>query len=198
MQQPRIFTERLMLRSLELEDASPIAALAGAREIAATTLRIPHPYDQSMAEQWITGLEQQRIEGRSACFAVCVQEGRQLIGCIGLELERDQGRAELGYWIGHSYWGRGYATEAAAAVLEFAFDMLHLRRVFASHFAENEASGRVLAKIGMKHEGRLREHIEKWGEYHDSVVWGIVESDYVELVSQRVARSGGGCCAGHE
>lgn len=187
-----------MLRSLELEDAPAITQLAGDRAIAATTLRIPHPYQQGMAEQWILSLEQQRVEGRSACFAICVQEGRELVGCIGLELQRDQGRAELGYWIGTPHWGKGYATEAGAAVLEFAFDMLHLRRVYASHFATNESSGRVLAKIGMKPEGRLREHIEKWGEFHDSMLWGITESDYLELVSKRIARASGGCCAGHE
>lgn len=186
-----------MLRSLEAEDAPIVTQLAGEKEIAATTLRIPHPYEPGMAELWIAGLQQLRVEGRAACFGICVHQGRELIGCIGLEILREHGRAELGYWIGKPFWGRGYATEASAAMIEYAFDMLHLHRVYASHFATNAASGRVLEKIGMKHEGVLREHVEKWGCYHDSVQWGLTEADYLQIVSERIQVSdGGGCCGG--
>lgn len=188
-----------MLRALELEDAPAVTRLAGEKEIAATTLRIPHPYEQCMAEKWIGSLEQLRADGRTACFAVCVHEGRELVGCISLEIEPAHRRAELGYWIGRPHWNRGYATEAGSAVLEFGFDMLHLHRIYASHFASNPASGKVLKKIGFKEEGRLRDHLEKWGSFHDSVLWGLTEDDYLKLASERVSlQRAGCCCGGHE
>jgi len=78
-------------------------------------------------------------------------------------IEADHRRAELGYWIGVPYWGKGYATEAARSVVNYGFSTLELHRIFASHVPANPASGRVLTKIGMRHEGRLLGHILKWG-----------------------------------
>jgi RimJ/RimL family protein N-acetyltransferase len=75
------------------------------------------------------------------------------------------------------YWGRGYASEAAAALLLHGFEHFPLNRIFAMHFARNPASGRVLQKIGMRHEGTLRQHLKKWGQYVDLECYGLLRSE---------------------
>jgi RimJ/RimL family protein N-acetyltransferase len=84
----------------------------------------------------------------------------------------------LGYWIGVPYWGKGYATEAANAVVEFGFGTLHLNRIFAHHFAGNTGSGKVLEKIGMRHEGQFRQHIRKWDKFIDIENYGLLAEEY--------------------
>jgi [ribosomal protein S5]-alanine N-acetyltransferase len=84
----------------------------------------------------------------------------------------------LGYWIGKPYWGRGFCTEAARAVLRYAFTELGLNRVHAYHFHHNPASGRVLQKIGMTHEGLLRQHVKKWGQFIDNELYSILRSEF--------------------
>lgn len=83
-------------------------------------------------------------------------------------------QGEVAYWIGEPYWGRGYATEAAKAILQFAFEEKKLHKVFARYFSTNIASGRVMKKIGMEQEGILKEHIIKEGKYEDLVYYGIL------------------------
>src|SRR6202022_4302413 len=88
--------------------------------------------------------------GRSVSFAVTISPGGELCGSVGLILTPVHERAELGYWIGVPYWGRGFATEAASAVMAFGFGTLRLDRIYASRYAGNTASERVLKKIGMR------------------------------------------------
>ena len=76
------------------------------------------------------------------------------------------------------YWNRGYATEAARAMLTFGFEVLELNRIFAEYYARNPASGRVMQKIGMTHEGMLRQHMFKDDRFEDSVVYGILRSEW--------------------
>jgi len=106
-----------------------------------------------------------------------LRESETLCGGVGLRIESDHRRAELGYWIGVPHWGNGYATEAAGAVVNYGFSMLGLRRIFASHFANNSASARVLRKIGMRREGCQRAHVLKWGQFIDLELYGMVVSD---------------------
>ena len=114
---PTLETERLVLRPFEMGDAPRVQLLAGDRSVAATTKTIPHPYEDGMAEQWI-GTHQDRFEnGQEIVFAITRKDGGELIGAIGLTLNLTQENAEMGYWIGKPYWGRGYCTEAGRAVL---------------------------------------------------------------------------------
>ena len=151
--------------------------LAGDRDIAATTAAIPHPYDDGVAEQWIA-LHQQRFEeGTWLNLAITRDLDGALVGALGLRLELEHDRAELGYWIGKPYWGQGYATEAARAVVEYGFGRLGLHRIYAYHFSSNAASGKVLQKIGMRHEGHRRQHDKKWGRYEDEELYGMLKDD---------------------
>jgi ribosomal-protein-alanine N-acetyltransferase len=176
MPRPTLTTERLVLRPFAIEDAPAVQRLAGAREVAESTLLIPHPYPEGAADEWIRGHDEQSV---NHIFAIARRDGGEVMGAIGLHLERAHERAEIGYWIGVPYWGNGYVTEAAAAVVGYAFEHLGVHRVFAYHFARNPASGRVLAKIGMRPEGTMRQHLVKWGERVDVHYYGILREDWL-------------------
>jgi ribosomal-protein-alanine N-acetyltransferase len=167
-------TERLTLRAHALSDIPALIPLIGAREVAATTLRIPHPYTESDARDFIAATQEDFSSGSGLRLGIVLRASDTLCGGVGLRIKADHRRAELGYWIGVPYWGNGYATEAARAVVKYGFETLGLHRIFASHFANNPASARVLRKIGMRHEGSLRAHILKWGEFLDLEMYGMV------------------------
>lgn len=182
--QPTLRTERLVLRPFELDDVPDVTRLAGDAEVASTTLNIPHPYAPEMAESWIRAHATWWGAGELANFAVTLRESGEVVGAIGLVLNTRHENAELGYWIGRPYWGRGYATEAARAVVEFGLDGLGLHRVHAHHFTRNPASGRVLLKVGMRYEGRLREHVRKGEAFEDVDTYGILRSDRADAAPQ--------------
>lgn len=166
-----------MLRSLETEDIPSLVQLAGAREIASRTANIPHPYLEEDAQTFLAKASEDFRSGDSATFAISVPPARELWGAIGLTIQPAHKRAELGYWIGVPYWNQGYATEAASAVVAFGFGALGLHRIYAFVHAGNSASARVLEKIGMRHEGRSREHVRKWGEFVDLENYAMLAGD---------------------
>jgi ribosomal-protein-alanine N-acetyltransferase len=169
-------TARLRLRPFEPGDAEQLQELAGARSVAEGTLLIPHPYPLTEAVEWIAS-RPQALENGNLVYAVTLRASGALIGAMGLVLRPQHDKGELGYWIGEPYWGQGFATEAARAVVDYGFDTFALNRVFAIHFTRNPASGRVLEKSGMRHEGSLRQDVKKWDEYVDVEVYGILRSD---------------------
>jgi RimJ/RimL family protein N-acetyltransferase len=171
---PTLETERLRIRPYREADIPELLPLIGAREVAATTLRIAHPYTEQDA--WAF-LELAKEPGKLWLAITLRADGRQ-IGGIGLRIEQQHQHAELGYWLGEAYWGKGYATEAAREVLRYGFEDLGLHRVFATHFGHNPASGRILKKLGMHHEGCQREHLLKWGEFVDSEMYGILRREW--------------------
>ncbi|MGI6641075.1 MAG: GNAT family N-acetyltransferase [Limnochordia bacterium] len=174
---PALTTDRLILRPFTLSDGPRVQELAGKREIAATTLLIPHPYEDGLAEQWISTHKEDYQKHGALHFAVCLKSGI-LIGAIGFMPNKEHQVGEIGYWIGTDYWGQGYCTEASRAVLKYVFDELNLRKVYATHFSHNPASGRVMEKLGMQKEGVLRQHITKWGQSYDLVYYGILREEF--------------------
>jgi RimJ/RimL family protein N-acetyltransferase len=139
-------TERLTLRAPRHGDVKAIAALANDRRIADNTARIPHPYGVDDAEQFIASVNQQDGE---ATFVITLDG--TLIGACGVDPR--PGIAEIGYWLGVSYWGHGYATEAARAVIDHAFDDLHHATLQSGARVSNPASRRVLEKCGFQWTG---------------------------------------------
>jgi ribosomal-protein-alanine N-acetyltransferase len=176
-QQPLLTTERLLLRPFQMDDAAAVQHLAGGWEVADTTLRIPHPYPDGAAEAWIAPHAYGFASGRLAVYAVTDREGDRLMGAIGLEIQPEHALAELGYWLGVSFWGRGYATEAACALLRFGFGTLRLNRIQGRHFVRNPASGHVLRKVGMRHEGMLRQALRKWDRFEDVELYARLADD---------------------
>jgi [ribosomal protein S5]-alanine N-acetyltransferase len=170
---PVLETARLKLRGFTESDIPELVRLIGTPEVAATTLRIPHPYEEKHAREFLASVAKEN----ELRLAIERRDDGQLCGGIGLHPDLEHGRAELGYWLGVPFWGTGYATEAATAVVHYGFEKLKLNRIFASHFEGNIASARVLKKIGMRHEGCMRKHIYKWGKYLDSELYAILRDE---------------------
>jgi RimJ/RimL family protein N-acetyltransferase len=155
-------------------DIPALIPLIGTPEVAATTLRIPHPYTHDDAVAFLRHCRELDGEGLGIRLGIFLREGPTLCGGIGLVANPRHHHAELGYWLGVPYWGKGYATEAAKAVVEYGFKELKLHRIFASHFPNNPASGRVLQKIGMSYEGKARDHVCKWNKFYDIENYGMI------------------------
>jgi RimJ/RimL family protein N-acetyltransferase len=162
------------LRPFEAGDAAEVTRLVSDRRIADTTRNIAHPYRHEMAEQWIASLGPNFQAGTQATFAVMHAADHTLMGAIGLTIARADQRAEMGYWLGVPFWGQGYTTEAATALLRYGFTELGLHRIMATHIARNPASGRVMQKIGMRYEGTLRDHYAKNDAFEDVVYYAIL------------------------
>lgn len=175
MDRPTLKTARLTLRPFTLDDAPRLQKLAGAREVGLNTLRIPHPYPDGAAEEWISKHDDMFLQGD---IAFAVDDG-QLAGCVGLHIKRDDDIAEIGYWIGVDSWSRGYATEAAAAVVRYGFEVQGLNKIYAACFSRNPASARVLQKLGMTNEGTLRQQHKKWGQYVDAEFYAILREQWL-------------------
>jgi ribosomal-protein-alanine N-acetyltransferase len=180
--QPTIETVRLNLRPLVLDDAPTVARLAGRREIADTTISIPHPYSEQHARDWISRNNEGQVPAKEVVFAVVTKTDMQLVGAVGLrDIDQEHGQAEMGFWISVDWWGRGYATEAAQTLLRFGFETLKLNRIYAHHMLRNPASGRVLEKIGMRREGVLRERVRKWDVFEDVAILSIIRKEWQGL-----------------
>ncbi len=143
---PVLETERLTLRAPRHEDVKAIAVLANDRRIAENTARIPHPYGVADAEQFIASVN--RGDGE-ACFVMMLNGA--LIGACGIDPREDG--AELGYWLGAGDWGRGLMTEAARAVIDYAFGDLRHETLQAGARVSNPASRRVLEKCAFQWTG---------------------------------------------
>lgn len=150
---PTLTTDRLILRPLTIADAAPMRALLNDVDIARMVSRIPHPYGLDDAHAYLAHL-QSADPSRERVFAV-QSDKDGLMGVVGLD-PRDDGAVELGYWLGKPFWGRGYMTEAACAVLQWAGGAWGRRFLVSRHFADNPASGRVLTKAGFLYTGEVR------------------------------------------
>jgi [ribosomal protein S5]-alanine N-acetyltransferase len=176
---PTLETTRLRLRPYTEADIPELLPLIGAREIASMSLRIPHPYTENDAREFLARI----ATDAEMRLGIRLRDGETLIGGVGLRFDPQHQHAELGYWLGVRYWGNGYATEASREMLRLGFEELKLHRIFASHFAHNPASGRILRKLGMRYEGCQRGHLRKWDEFIDLELYGLLRDDW--QISQR-------------
>ncbi len=144
---PVLETKRLALRAPRLEDAKTVAMLANDRRIAENMPRIPHPYKVSDAEDFIAGAN--KASG-NAVFLITLRD-KTVIGGCGVHPQEQT--PSLGYWLGVNYWGKGYATEALHAVVDYAFTDLGHDALSASARVTNPASRRVLEKCGFQWTG---------------------------------------------
>jgi RimJ/RimL family protein N-acetyltransferase len=175
---PRLETKRLVLRAFKPSDACDVQRLAGDPAISDTTLNIPHPYEDGMAEEWISTHRPDFEAGKSVTLAITLRDTGQVVGAISLHMAPRFDRAELGYWVGKPFWNKGYCTEAALALLRYGFETLGLNRIHAHYFSGNPSSGIVMKKIGMSQEGILRQHVKKAGRYVDLVNYAILRGDW--------------------
>lgn len=163
------------VRSWQTGDVESLAKYANNRKIW-LNLRdaFPHPYTKQDARDWVRNVCQRSPE---TSFAIAVDE--EAVGGIGFVLHPDVERvsAEIGYWIGEPFWGRGLVADALRAVTEYAMQTHGLTRVYAVPFARNTASCRVLEKAGYVLEGRLRKSAIKDGQLTDQMQYAFIAPD---------------------
>ena len=141
-----IRTERLVLRPPLPADAAEIASRIGIRDVAWNLGRAPFPYQISDAEAWVERVPQGWAQD-SGYVLVLTHASDGVIGCVGLD-RKPMDIWEIGYWLGKPWWGRGYVTEAASALMTWAQDAKGIEKFASGHFSDNPASGRVLIKLG--------------------------------------------------
>ena len=162
------------VRSWDSRDVPSLATYADNRKIWLNLRdRFPHPYTKRDAQLFVKSARQLRPE---TMFAIAL--GDEAVGGIGFVLQQDVERvsAEIGYWLGEPFWGRGIVTEALRAVTAHAIAHHGLTRVFALPFAHNLGSVRVLEKSGYVLEGRLRRSCIKNGEVVDQLQYAFIAS----------------------
>jgi [ribosomal protein S5]-alanine N-acetyltransferase len=168
-----IVCDTCAIRSFRAEDAQSLAQHANDRGIWINLRdRFPHPYTIEDARAWIA---RAHSEEDSTSFAIDV--AGEAVGGIGLKLNDDVERvgAEIGYWVGRAFWGRGIATDAVRAFTAHAFATRELTRIYALPFADNAASIRVLEKAGYVREGVLRRSAIKDGVVRDQLMYAQVQ-----------------------
>ncbi|MFZ4545275.1 MAG: GNAT family N-acetyltransferase [Saprospiraceae bacterium] len=170
-----IQTKRLRIRALTSDDAEPLSNLANNRKIWLNLRdRFPHPYTLEKASDFIAMLQK---EEDAMVFAI-VFEG-DLVGLIGLHPQVDvyAKSAELGYWVGEPYWGKGIITKAIAAVTKYGFQHRDWNRIYAGVYDYNPASMRALEKNGFLREGILRKAVFKDGQFADEHRYSLLRED---------------------
>ena len=168
----RIELSRSLLRPWQLEDAPSLVRQANNRRIS-QNLRdaFPHPYTVDDADRWLAVANK---HDPPTNFAIVVEGAA--VGGIGLVLKEDvyYRSAEVGYWLGEPYWGRGIVSEALHAVSDYAFRTFDVVRLYAGVFGWNPASARVLEKAGFTFEARLKYAITKDGRMTDELIYALV------------------------
>jgi len=161
------------LRPVRKTDAASVAELANDPEIAKNTFHIPHPYRLRDARSWISRRVRDPKEHPRRDLVFVIDVGGRAVGAIGLHAISGH-KAEIGYWLGRPFWGRGIMTRAVRLVVRHAFTKLKLRRVYAYTYLWNAGSQRVLIKAGFQREGLLRKNVEKHGRLYDDYVFSRV------------------------
>ena len=177
-----IETERMVLEVYAEEHAEEVAGLLNEPGISEYTRTVPYPYSLDDARAYLVRCEKMVEEGTGIVWVMREKAsgdvGGKLMGSVGFYVDRENSNAELGYMLNSAYRGKGYATEAARAVLAYAFERIGLARVYASWYADNPASGKILKKIGMAEEGVLRGHSFRGGWQRDIVLCGMGRGEW--------------------
>lgn len=169
--------EIVRMRPLEGDDIPHILKLASAAEIAENTF-VPHPYPPEAAAEFVSKTRESWHYDEGFTFAIIDKSSDAFVGAMGIHPKEKHHAAEVGYWIGKPFWGRGLATAALRRIIQFGFEQLGLNRIQAGHFRHNLASGRVMQKTNMRYEGVQRQGMHHREQYKDVVYYAILRADY--------------------
>ena len=170
---PEIRTPRLLLRPFRLDDVDDVFGYASDPEWS-RYIEVPSPYARRDAEEFVA---RAILTSTEENLRWAIDDGGRASGFLNLTISAP-GSAEVGYGIARTLWGQGLVTEAVAAVIEYGFQTLGLDRMYAYAAINNEASWRVMEKVGMKREGALRHHRLLRGEYVDDVLYAILRDEW--------------------
>jgi len=175
-------TERLWLREFKEQDWEAVHLYACDPDVVRYMPWGPNTEDDTHHFVQRAIAYQRERPRRHYELALVLREEDLLIGGCGIRVSNpDLDEGNMGYCVNKDFWGRGYATEAAKALLRFGFETLNLHRIYAMCDPENRASARVLEKIGMSLEGRLRENLQIRGIWRDSLVYAILDHEWKKL-----------------
>ncbi len=170
----RLRTARLLLRPFEFTDVDDVRAYASDAEVARYR-PLPDPYTRNDAAEFV---DRQMRTDWSTNPEFAVVYGRRVIGGISLHVNPEHETAELGYLLGRRWWGRGLATDAARAVVDWGFQSFELHKVYARAHVDNKPSWRVLERLGMTREGVLRGHWKMRDEHVDLVYYAVFRHEW--------------------
>lgn len=178
-QVPPLGTDRLVLRAINSNDYDDFFATWENRDAVYMLIYIPWPTTKTYAINYLHMLNHQVSRQEALYWAITEPEDGKLMGVIGLSLEPNYDRAELHYWLGKPYWGKGYATEAARRVIDYVFRDLKLHRLEVNCFSDNLRSKRVIEKCGFLPEYHRKECVKKEGQYKDIDYFYLLSRDYL-------------------
>ncbi len=178
-QLPVLRTERLVLRPLTRADAAELHTVFSDPEVMRYWSNPPHR-DQARTEAMIEMINEDFERREVLQWGIEREADGRLLGTVTLIADGEQPRAELGYIIGREHWGQGFAGEAQRRAIGFAFEELGLHRLEADTHPENAASLRSLERLGFRREGLLRERWTVAGRVSDSVILGLLASEWRE------------------
>jgi [ribosomal protein S5]-alanine N-acetyltransferase len=184
---PTLTTPRLVLRALEEADAPQLFKHASNPNMTPyVTWDVHRTIDDS--RQFITSYAAENyLQAIPDPIAVCLRDDpTQLVGMTGCRWwAKPHQVMDMGYWVAEPYWNRGYATEAGIALLDWVFAAFTVNRIQAHHIVENKSSGRVMEKIGMKHEGTFRSAIYRRDQYWDVHFYAVLRDEWQKLSDAR-------------
>ena len=174
---------RVSLLPLEPSMAARLAELGNDAEVsryAASESQFPFPYGRDDALSFIESSIAEAVAGAGFHFAISL-EGSGIIGAAGIsKIDREGRHAEIGYWLGREYWGRGYGTETSLLLLRLGFGDLGLNRISCIVPVENTRSSALLEKLGFKNYGTMKEEMFREGRFMDCSIYSILAREFHE------------------
>ncbi len=178
---PELTTNKLTLRKIRSSDISSLLKYCNNKNISDQIINIPYPYLEEDAVFRMNFVLQGFKNKERYVFAISFKDSEELIGEIGLHLDKGNNCAQFGYWIAEPFWGKGIATEALAAILKFGFETLHLNKIYATHYPDNLSSGKVMLNNKMIKEAEMKEHYKINDTYKNVIQYRLTKREYEEL-----------------
>lgn len=180
---PKLTSNRLILRKLLVSDIPSLIRNVNNPKISDQIINIPYPYLEEDAIFRLNFIYQAFKNKERYIFAINENNSSEVIGEIGIHLDKSNNKAEVGYWIAESHWNKGYASESLQLILKFGFEQLKLNKIIATHYLDNLSSEKVLIKNGMIKEGQLNEHYKINDKYLTVNQYRLTKSEYLNNIS---------------
>lgn len=178
---PELITSKLKLRKIRPSDISSLLKYCNNKNISDQIINIPYPYLEEDAIFRMNFILQGFKNKERYVFAITFKDNEELIGEIGLHLDKTNNSAQFGYWIAEPFWSKGIASEATAGILKFGFEKLSLNKIYATHYPDNVASGKVMQNNKMIKEAEMKEHYRINDTYKNVFQYRLTKKEYEEL-----------------
>jgi len=181
----KIRTKRLILREINEKDVSDLIGNINNLKVSRYLKAVPYPYTKKDAKWWINECKKKAKQKprTSYNFSIELKSKKGIIGGVGLDkIDRFQGTASIGYWLGEKYWRQKIMSETVKRVLDFAFNKLKLRRMDVSAYTKNKGSNSLIKKMGFKFEGMRRKslRVKSTGKIYDVNIYGLLKEDWIK------------------